>query len=110
VAQLVVIDQIFIVQRQRKTRCPTNVRTVCSIGSGARLSAKHSAKAINQPDARSVAPSSKAPASEVIRPPSNPATTLQPSTGVNPNRSALHCIGIGSPLALRQVIAATRFS
>src|SRR5215471_77825 len=30
-------------------------------------------------------------------PPSNPATTLRPSTAVKPNRSALHSVGIGTP-------------
>ena len=38
---------------------------------------------------------------EVIWPPSNAATTLRPSTGVNPNRSALHSVCIGLPLVLR---------
>jgi hypothetical protein len=35
----------------------------------------------------------------VIVPPSNPATTCRPSTDANPNRSALHCVGIGELLA-----------
>src|SRR6516162_4895694 len=46
---------------------------------------------------RSVAPSSIAPASEVIVPPSKAATTFRPSTGAKPNRSALHSVCIGAP-------------
>jgi hypothetical protein len=73
------------------------VSTVCSISSGVRLSAKQSANRSTSRIARSVAPSSKPPASEVILPPSNPATTARPSTRANPNRSALHSVCIGSP-------------
>src|SRR6516165_9088385 len=59
---------------------------------------------------RSVAPSSIAPPSEVIEPPSNAATTFRPSTGAKPNRSALHSVCIGFPLLPRQTVLATRFS
>ena len=52
------------------------------------------------PIARSVAPKSRAPASEVIVPPSNPATTDRPATGANSIRSALHSVGIGAFLRL----------
>src|SRR5258708_4617958 len=46
--------------------------------------------------ARSVARSSSAPASEVIMPASNAATTSRPSTGSNPNKSGIHSVGIGA--------------
>src|SRR4249919_1464445 len=46
--------------------------------------------------ARSVAPSSSAPASEVIAPASNAATTSRPSTGSNPKKSGRHSVGIGA--------------
>src|SRR6516165_5795150 len=59
---------------------------------------------------RSVAPSSLAPPSEVIEPPSNAATTFRPSSGAKPNRSALHSVCIGFPLLPRQTVLATRFS
>src|SRR5437899_6091039 len=64
---------------------------------------KHAAKRSISPIARSVAPNSKAPASDVIAPPSNPATTARPSTGPNSNSSArtgsaLHSVGIGALL------------
>ena len=45
--------------------------------------------------------SSIAPASEVILPPSNPATTARPSTRAKPKRSALHSVCIGLSLSLR---------
>jgi hypothetical protein len=43
-------------------------------------------------------PGSSAPASEVASPSSNAASTRRPSTGANPNRSRLHCVGIGELL------------
>src|SRR3984957_19650937 len=46
--------------------------------------------------ARSVWPSNKAPASEVIAPPSKPATTWRLSTGGNSNKAGLHSVGIGA--------------
>src|SRR5260370_17281935 len=46
--------------------------------------------------ARSVAPSSSAPASDVTMPASNAATTSRPSTGSNPNKSGIHSVGIGT--------------
>jgi len=48
--------------------------------------------------APSVARNSKAPASDVIVPPSNPSTTVRRSTGANSNSSALHSVGIGALL------------
>src|SRR5829696_1569077 len=48
--------------------------------------------------ARLVAPSSRAPASDVIAPPMNEATTERPSTGAKTSRSGLHCVGIGELL------------
>src|SRR5712691_4043076 len=92
------------------TRCPTRVATRCSISSGERWSSKQPANRATNPIARSVAPSSIAPASEVILPPSKAATTARPSTGTNPNKSALHSVRIGLPLPPRQTVLATRFS
>src|SRR5262249_19962608 len=47
------------------------------------------------PIARSVAPSSNAPASEVTGPASNAATTLRPSTGANSKKFGVQSVGIG---------------
>src|SRR5229473_5111261 len=84
--------------------------TVWSTRSAARPSVKQPANRATNPIARSVAPSSIAPASEVILPPSKAATTARPSTGTNPNKSALHSVRIGLPLPPRQTVLATRFS
>ena len=54
----------------------------------------------DQVDARSVAPSSRAPAFEAIAPPSNTATTRRPSTGANSNCAGLHSVGIGDFLCV----------
>jgi hypothetical protein len=78
VAQLVVIDEIFVAQRQRKNPLPDQLLTVCSISSGARLSAKHSASRSINPIAWSVAPNSKAPASD--------APTVFEKSGLAPPR------------------------
>src|SRR6516164_6828182 len=48
--------------------------------------------------ARSVAPKSSAPASDVTNPASNAASTARPSTLPKSNRSALHSVGIGALL------------
>src|SRR3954466_5348415 len=63
--------------------------------SEARASWKQAAKRSTKPMARSVAPSSRAPASDVIAPPVNEATTERPSTGAKTSCSGLHCVGIG---------------
>jgi hypothetical protein len=47
--------------------------------------------------ARSVASNRRAPATEVILPPSNAPTTERPSTRANSNSAALHSVGIGTP-------------
>ena len=60
-----------------------------------RGSRKHAPKRPIRSMARSVAPNSKAPASDVTSPPSNAATTARLSTTPNSNCSALHSVGIG---------------
>ena len=64
-AQLVVIGQIFVAQRQRKDPLPDprSDRVLDQIRR--RLSVKQAANRPTSPIARSVAPSSNAPASEV---------------------------------------------
>ena len=74
------------------TRRPTRVATRCSIRSGPRVSVKQAAKLPTRPIARSVAPNSNAPASEVLAPPSKPAThgTARDGQRVELDRTALH--------------------
>src|SRR4051794_26475833 len=80
------------------TRWPIRVARVCSMRSEARASWKQAAKRSTKPMARSVAPSSRAPASDVIAPPVNEATTERPSTGAKTSCSGLHCVRIGELL------------
>src|SRR3954466_115501 len=82
------------------TRCITSVSTVCSVESRLRLSWKQAARRRVRPSTRSVAPSSNAPASLVMAPPSKDTTTGRPSAGANANRFGLHCVGIGEFLCL----------
>src|SRR5262249_20259911 len=63
--------------------------------SGRRRSSKQDANLFIMPIARSVAPSSNAPASEVTGPASNAATTLRPSTGANSKKFGVQSVGIG---------------
>src|SRR5918994_3557837 len=83
-----------------KTRWPTRVVISCSTRSGSRASVKQAAKRRTSPMDRSVAPSSRAPASEVIAPPSKPATTARPSTGAKSNSAGLHSVCIGGLLCI----------
>ncbi len=78
------------------TRCITIVSTWCSTSSAARVSAKQAANRSVSRIARSVWPSNKAPASEVIAPPSKEATTSRPSTGGNSSSAGLQSVGIGA--------------
>src|SRR5580698_7147483 len=78
------------------TRCITMVSTWCSTSSALRVSVKHAANRSVSRIARSVWPSNKAPASEVIAPPSKLATTWRLSTGGNSNKPGLHSVGIGA--------------
>src|SRR5712691_6053788 len=71
---------------------------------------KHAAKRSISPIVRSVAPNSSAPASDVIAPPSNPATTARRSTGANSNKSALHSVGIGALLESSEAVVAQQLS
>jgi hypothetical protein len=96
VPQVVVVDEVLIAERDPEDALADQRwhRVFDPLGGTSVLMAKRSIRRI----ARSVAPSSRAPASEVLAPPSNAATTARPSTGANPNRSALHSVGIGELL------------
>src|SRR5713101_452003 len=71
---------------------------------------KHAAKRSISPIVPSVALNSSAPASDVIAPPSNPATTARRSTGANSNKSALHSVGIGALLESSEADVAQQLS
>jgi hypothetical protein len=65
---------------------------------------EHPADRSTSPIARSAAPSGNAQASDVIAPPSNPATTARRSIAANSNSSALHSVGIGRSLNQCEVL------
>jgi hypothetical protein len=88
------------------------------VGAPRRLTAKPKPKAQrpelvrkNAPNGpQSVAPSSSAPASDVIAQPSNDVTTARPSARANPNRSRLHPSASGTPCEGGQVVMLKRLS
>ena len=59
-------------------RCATSVCTECSVRRGSRRSVKQAATRSNSPIERSIPRSNRAPAFEVIEPPSNAAITFLP--------------------------------
>src|SRR5215203_5952974 len=71
---------------------------------------KHAANRRISPRPRSTCPSSNAPASDVIAPPSKPATTDRRSTASNANSFGVHSACIGALLDPRQFVAAQHFS
>src|SRR5450755_1669913 len=72
------------------------VSTWCSTSSALRVSVKQAANRSVSRIARSVWPSNKAPASEVIAPPSKLATTWRLSMGGNSNNAGIQSVGIGA--------------
>jgi len=110
VAQFVVVVEVLVAQRNPEHTLAHQRLTVCSINAGRRTSRKHCAKRPTNPIARSAAPSSRAPASDVIDPPSKPATTSRRPMAANANDSAVHSVGIGGLSVLRQIVLAKQFS
>src|SRR5262245_59349086 len=70
--------------------------------SGSRRSVKQAAKRLIKRIALSAAPNRRAPASELITPPSNAPTTQRPSTVPKSSESWLHSVAIGGLLRLAQ--------
>jgi hypothetical protein len=100
-AQFVMIDQILIAERDAADALSDQGRDLMLDRFGRPVIHKQPANRPTKPIARSVAPSSIAPASEVILPPSNAAITFRPSTGAKPNRSGIHSVSIGALLSNR---------
>src|SRR3954453_11654444 len=97
-ADLVMVVEVFISQRNADNPLH-HQRLDRGLGvSGMRLSLKQAARRRVRPSTRSVAPSSNAPASLVMAPPSKEATTARPSARAKSNWSGLHCVGIGDLL------------
>ena len=99
-AQVIVVDEILVAQRQGEH--PLGDQARHAVLDPVRLAVvigEAGGELAGQADRPVVAPSSSAPASEVIVPPSNPATTARPSTAWKLDRSALHSVGIGGSSA-----------
>src|SRR4051794_12429712 len=96
VPQLVVVDQVLIAKRDAEDALADQGRK--GVLDLVRITSILEAGRSTKPMARSVAPSSSAPASDVIAPPVNDATTARPSTGANRSTSGLHSVGIGELL------------
>jgi hypothetical protein len=96
VPQLVVVVDVFIAKRNPEYPLPNQRRNKMLDQFQATTIDEAVGKRPISRIARFVAPSSNAPASDVIAPPSNPATTARLSTAVNSNSSALHSVGIGA--------------
>src|SRR5215216_2838318 len=110
VPQIVMVADVFVAQRNPEHPLRNERRN--KVLDQFRFAPVNEAcsKALNQPDRTIVAPNSSAPASDVIAPPSNPATTARRSTGANSNSSALHSVGIGVPLESWKVVVAQLLS
>jgi hypothetical protein len=96
VAQLVVVVEILIAKRNPKHPLADQRHYLVLDQFQAPHVVKAQANRFIILIARSVAPNSSAPASDVTAPASNAATTARPSTGSNPKKSGLHSVGIGA--------------
>ncbi len=112
VPQMVVIVEVLVAQRQAKH--PLADQRVEPGARSARdrddpRSTAQTARSVRSPDPSR--PAADPPASDVIIPPSNDASTRRPSTGANPNKSAIHSVRIGAlPLASKKCCCATPFA
>jgi hypothetical protein len=97
VAQLVVIDQIPVAQRDPEDALADQSADRMLDQFRRQAVAEAPCEPLDQADRPVRRPNNSPPASEVILPPSTAATTDRPSTRANPNRSALHSVGIGAP-------------
>ena len=109
-AQLVVIVQVLVAQRQAEDPLPTSVSSGCSTKRGSRRSVKHAANRRISPRPRSTWPSSSAPAFDVMSPPSKPATTARRSTASNSNSVAYTLSASGRSWDHREIVAAQQLS
>ena len=116
-AQLVMIDQVLVAKGNADDALHHQDANLMLDQSRPPAVAEARRKALRQPDprrrlsipyvdgtlatsARSAAPGSSAPTSDVMAPPAKLATTSRPETTPNPHRSALHSVGIGEFLQL----------
>jgi hypothetical protein len=102
VPRVIVVDQVFVAKGDAEhPLCHHGLDRVLDLRLGTVVD-KAGGAPPQETDRPIVAPTSSPPASEVLSPPSDAATTWRPSTTSYPNRSRLHCVGIGGA-PLRQL-------
>ena len=101
--QLVVIDDIFIAQRDAKIRCPNIVATLCSISSSDRLSRKYH-ETDRSPDGLVRGSQLQPAASEVILPPSKGGQHRAPRDSCKSEQIRAALCSHRDPLILRQTV------
>src|SRR6476659_1864990 len=89
-------------------RWAMSVSTRCSIRSCLRPSVKQAAACRDRPMARSVSRNNKAPAFDVMAPPSNAAVTFRPPRLAKSRESWLHSVGIGVVSCVRKILFGRR--
>ena len=111
VAQLVVVIEVLIAERDPKHPLRQQGYDLMLDQMLAACVVEARGKPLRQLDRAICRPKKQRPASEVIAPPSNPPTTSRPSTAANPNKSALHSVGIGALLeSLERCCCTTTFA
>src|SRR4249920_3753561 len=89
-------------------RCAMSVSTRCSIRSCLRPSVKQAAACRDRPMARSVSRNNKAPAFDVMAPPSNAAVTFRPPRLAKSREYWLHSVRIGVVSCVRKTLFGRR--
>jgi hypothetical protein len=107
VAQLVVVDQILIAERDAEHPLADQPRHLVLHRAPPPAVDEAGGEPLDRRTARSAAPSSNAPASDVTAPPSKAATTERPST-VPKSNCAEHSAGIGELLCFAVTLCRRR--
>ena len=110
VAQFIVVVEVLVAERNAEHALADQSAHRVLDQLLAAVVAKAGRKSIHQTDRSVGRPSSSAPASDVIKPPSKAASTTRPPTVPKSNRSALHSVGIGALLDQPKVLLAKELS
>jgi len=97
VAEVIVIEHVLMPERDAEDALADQRGNLALDTLRHSAIAKAGSEPPDQVDRAAVAPSSSAPAFEVIAPPSKDATTRRPSTGAKSNSAGLHSVCIGDP-------------
>ena len=106
---MIVVADVLVAQREAEDALADQRRNrVLDLTAGRGRPESSEAKRSMRRIALSVAPSSSAPASDVIKPPSNAPTTRRPLTVPKSNESWLHSVGIGELLCFERSLSRRR--